>query len=131
MKSIKRGRAPSMMGGVMGIAVAIFGVIWTIMASSMGAPFFFPLFGIVFIGIAIGQAIYNFKNATGENRYSEYDIVDENEEIDPMNRRFGAPSGQYEEAESEQAGEIVFCPQCGTRTGAGDNFCRKCGRRLR
>ena len=131
MKSIKRGRAPSMMGGVMGIAVAIFGVIWTIMAASMGAPFFFPLFGIVFIVIAIGQAIYNFKNATGENRYSEYDIVDENEEIDPMNRRFGAREQQVEAVYPQASEECAFCPRCGTKAQAGDNFCRKCGRRLR
>ena len=35
MKSIKPGRGPSMMGGVMGIVVAVFGVIWTAAAISM------------------------------------------------------------------------------------------------
>ncbi len=131
MKSIKRGRGPSLMGGIMGIVVAAFGVFWTMIAVTMGAPFFFPIFGILFIGIAIGQTVYNFKNATGKNRYSEYDIVDENEEIDPMNQRFGAREQQSETVYSQSSAECAFCPQCGTQVQAGDNFCRKCGRRLR
>jgi DNA-directed RNA polymerase subunit RPC12/RpoP len=36
-----------------GIIAACFGVFWTIMASSMGAPSFFPLFGLVIIGLAV------------------------------------------------------------------------------
>ena len=69
MKSIKPGRGPSMMSGVASIGAAIFGLIWTIAAASMGAgPF--ALFGLVFIGMAIASGVYNFKNATSENRYS-------------------------------------------------------------
>mgnify|MGYP006386566787 FL=1 len=75
MKSIKPGRGPSMMSGVMSVAVGIFGLFWTIMAASIGGGFM-ALFGLVFIGIAISSAVYNFKNATSENRYSAYDIVD-------------------------------------------------------
>ena len=41
MYSLKPGRGPSLMGAVGGIVVAIFGVIWTFAAMSMGArPFF-------------------------------------------------------------------------------------------
>ena len=36
MKSIKPGRGPSFMGGVMSILVGLFGVVWTIVAASMG-----------------------------------------------------------------------------------------------
>ena len=54
MKSIKPGRGPSMMSGVMSIAVGIFGLFWTIMAASIGGGFM-ALFGIVFIGIAIAH----------------------------------------------------------------------------
>ena len=57
-----------MMGGVMGIAAGIFGVIWTCAAISMGAGPLFALFGMVFIAVAVFDAVYNFKNATGENR---------------------------------------------------------------
>ena len=67
MKSVKPGRGPSMMGGIMGIAVGLFGVFWTILAVSGGAWFMAP-FGIIFVVIAVVQAIYNFKNAKNPNR---------------------------------------------------------------
>ena len=89
MKSIKPGRGPSAMGAVGSIFSAIFGIIWTIAAASMGAPVFFWLFGVVFVILGIVQAIYNFKNATGENRYSEFDIVDSTEEPDPLAQKLG------------------------------------------
>ena len=82
MKSIKRGRGPSMMQGAGSIFAAVFGVLWTVMAVSMGAPVIFALFGVCFIGIAVVQAVYNFKNASGGERFSEFDIVDSREEGD-------------------------------------------------
>ena len=75
MRSIKPGRGPSMMSGVSGIFAALFGVFWTIIAVSMGAFIMVP-FGLIFIGIAVTQAIYNIKNATSKNRYSAFDITD-------------------------------------------------------
>ena len=80
MRSIKRGRGPSMMNCVGSILAAIFGVVWTIIAINMGAPFFFPIFGIIFVIVGIVQAAYNYKNATGKNRFSEFDITEENGE---------------------------------------------------
>jgi hypothetical protein len=38
---------------VQGGVVAIFGVLWTIIAISSGTPVFFPLFGMLFVGIAV------------------------------------------------------------------------------
>ena len=67
MKSIKPGRGPSMMSGIVSIAIGIFGVIWTVGAASIGGGLF-TLFGLVFIIIAIVNAVYNFKNATNKNR---------------------------------------------------------------
>ena len=83
MKSIKPGRGPSMMNAAGAVFAVIFGIIWTIAAAGMGAPFFFPLFGLLFIGMGVMSAVYNFKNATGEERYSTFDIVDSDEEPDP------------------------------------------------
>ena len=40
MRSIKRGRGPSMMGGISSIFMALFGLLWTIIAGSIGGPFF-------------------------------------------------------------------------------------------
>ena len=85
MKSIKPGRAPSFLGGIGSVAAIIFGIFWTIMAVAMQAPVFFPIFGIVFILLGIVNAVYSFSNATGKNRYSIFDVVDEGEEPDLLN----------------------------------------------
>lgn len=75
MKSIKPGRGPSMMGGIASLFSALFGVVWTYIAMQGGAgPF--ALFGIVFIGMALAQAGYNFHNASQKDRFSSFDIVD-------------------------------------------------------
>lgn len=158
MKSFKRGRGPSMMGGVVSICMAVFGLIWTIMASSITKdPFgdmggmtglggfgatgtsgafdtissIFPLFGVVFMVIAIVSAVYNFKNATGKNRYSEFDIVDGHEEPDPLNQRFGAAGYESPEGgwQSESA-ESRFCPYCGAKARQGYEYCNQCGKKL-
>ena len=123
MKSVKPGRGPSMMSGVGSVAGILFGIIWTIAAVSMGAPVFFPLFGLVFIGIGVVQAVYHFRNAAGERRYSAFDIVDDGEEPDPLDGRFGAHSAQADP-------DPGYCPYCGARAEEGYEFCRKCGKKL-
>ena len=87
MKSIKPGRGPSMMGGVVGIFMIGFGILWTVMAAQ--ASGIFALFGVLWTGIAIVMTLYHFKNATAKNRYSAFDITDATEEPDPLNERFG------------------------------------------
>ena len=131
MKSIKPGRGPSMMSGVMGIFVAVFGVIWTFTALSMGAPLPFALFGIGFIAVAVYGAVYNFRNATGENRYSVYDITEEGEESDPFNDRFGAKT-TAENGDSQQRNgkKSKFCPYCGTELAEDFVYCSECGKKL-
>ncbi len=133
MKSIKPGRGPSMMSGAMCVAVGIFGVIWTIGAASIGGGLF-ALFGVVFIIVAIVNAVYNFKNATNKNRYSAFDIVDENEEPDPLNERFGGndytEGSVYSEYESGESGANEFCPYCGADVESDYVYCNKCGKKL-
>ena len=94
MKSIKPGRGPSAMGAVGAIIAVVFGVIWTGMASSMNAPPLFPLFGVLFILIGIGQAVYHFINAAGKNRFSVYDITDSSEESAPCRSSSGVRTGR-------------------------------------
>lgn len=133
MKSIKPGRGPSMMGGFGSIFAVIFGIVWTFAAASMGAPIFFPLFGILFVVMGIVQAVYNFKNATGEHRYSTFDIVDADEEPDPLDkRRRPALSAKAEdEPAPPAAGELRYCPYCGTALAEADfEYCPKCGKKL-
>lgn len=136
MKSIKRGRGPSMVGGITSICMALFGLFWTFGAGSIGGPFF-ALFGLVFIAIAVTQAVYNFKNATGKNRYSEYDITDGNEEVDPLNERFGNQTNYYNDyqreegnAFSENEEDTAYCPYCGTIIGSDFQYCHECGKKM-
>ena len=130
MKSIKPGRGPSMLGGIGCLAAAIFGVIWTLMALSMGAPVPFALFGVIFVVLGLVQAIFNFKNATGKNRYSAFDIVDSSQEPDPLQQRFGTQERNPAPPPADGTDDFQFCPYCGARLGSGFTFCAKCGKRL-
>ena len=128
MKSIKPGRGPSMMNAAGAVFAVIFGIIWTVAAAGMGAPFFFPLFGLLFIGMGVMSAVYNFKNATGEERYSTFDIVDSDEEPDPLNARFGKERDDDDAAPASN--EFAFCPYCGMELQEDFAFCPRCGREL-
>ena len=117
------------MGGVGAVFAAVFGVIWMGAALNMGAGPLFACFGLVFIGFAVVNAIYNFKNAAGKQRYSEYDIVDSSEESDPLNERFGqAQTGQ--EGEGLPSEDFAFCPYCGTKREKDHVYCGRCGKRI-
>ena len=115
MRSIKPGRGPSLMGGVIAAFVALAGVGWMIAAFTMGAPWFFALFGIGFIIAAVCMALYHFRNAFGRHRFSIADVVEGGEEADPLNRRFG-PS--------------LFCRRCGVSLPGDANFCSTRGTKI-
>ena len=104
------------MGAAGSIAVVVFGIFWTIMAFviTQDSPFpvvgsIFPLFGVVFVIIGIAQGVYHYKNATGKERMSLYDITD---------------------ASEEGAGEKAFCPYCGQRVQADYQYCPGCGKKV-
>jgi len=126
MKSIKPGRGPSMMGGISSIFAALFGLVWTILAASMGGGIF-ALFGIFFIGMAITSAVYNIKNATGKNRYSSFDITEGHEEPDPLNEYFH--NSTYSNNTSATA-DSKYCPYCGTKVEGDYLYCNQCGKKL-
>ena len=100
MKSVKRGRGPSFMGGVGSLAAAAFGLFWMRSAQEFGASMMVP-FGVIFIMVAVASAIYNFVGATRKNRFSEFDIVDGDEEPDPLNERFGGNGGGRAQSQPE------------------------------
>lgn len=124
MRSIKPGRGPSLGGAVAGIAVAIGGVCWIVFAGSMGAPLPFLAFGVVFVLMAVGGSIYNFYNAGAKNRFSAFDITEEGEEVDPLERKRPAASGGL--PGRKHPGE--FCPFCGKPAERDHDFCPHCGK---
>lgn len=130
MKSIKPGRGPSMMGGIVSLLMGVFGILWTIVVASIGGGLF-ALFGLVFIAIAIVQAVYNFKNATSENRYSSFDITESGEEEDPLNQRFHGDRFSGENPPRENTSpKSRFCPYCGAPAQGDYSYCNCCGKKL-
>lgn len=124
MKSIKPGRGPSLMGGVVSLLVGLGGVFWVLAAASSGAPLFFCLFGVIFIVIAVIQGVYQLYNAKKRNRFSVFDMTDETEEPDPLNARFhSAPPNR-------PVSGVTFCPYCGAPAEPDFAYCRKCGKAL-
>lgn len=126
MKSIKPGRGPSMMSGAVGIFMIGFGILWTIIAGSAFAPM--AIFGILWTGIAIVITVYSFKNATGKKRYSQFDIVDSEEEPDPLNERFG--NDNEKDFPDQTSDKNKFCPYCGNAVEGDFEYCNKCGKKL-
>ncbi len=135
MKSFKPGRGPSRQSFVSCIFMALFGILWTLLSFIVVGGFgiigcIFPLFGMIFTGNAIYHAIYYYKNAKSPNRNSMFDIVDEDEEPDPLNEKYGAKKEDNEKTSEQSFGEKRFCPYCGERTNGTDKFCRNCGHQL-
>lgn len=67
---------PSSVGSLAGGMIAVvFGIFWVSMASSHGAPAFFPLFGFVFIGIAVFTMVSGTAKAGAyKNQRGVYEI---------------------------------------------------------
>lgn len=131
MKSIKPGRGPSKLSAVGSILAAVFGVFWCIVAGSMGAWFMIP-FGLIFIVFAIYQAVYHHHNATSEDRYSVIDIVDSEEESDPLNEKYGRQEkpAQTVGPEGIPGTSVAYCPYCDKPVEGDFDFCPKCGKKL-
>lgn len=105
--SVVPGRAQSAMGGFGAVVVGVIGVVWTIAAASMGAPWFFVAFGVVFVLCAIVGCVFHFYNAGAGDR---------------------VPFVEIESEELGRAGDATYCTSCGTRIEASHRFCGGCGR---
>lgn len=139
MYSVKPGRGPSLMGGFAGIVAAVFGVIWILIAGSIGAPPIIRLFGVLFVILAIGSSIYNLINATRRDRMSTFDITTGSEEQDPLTRLIRNSETTREDTggssrpkSSGSAGTRKypgkFCPFCGVEVHEDFDFCPTCGK---
>ncbi len=134
MKSIKPGRAGSAMGAFGSLFAIGIGVIWTLVAFELTSNKDFPLnlfwlFGVFFILAGVGNFVFNWKNTTGENRYSMYDVVDAEEESDPLNDMFGNKEKKRKSSTLNHT-ENEFCPYCGKHVEEAFEFCPKCGKTL-
>ena len=92
---------------VSAIGAAVFGVFWCVFAVAIGGGFMLP-FGIIFIVIAIAMAVYSYHNATAKDRYSIFDIVDENEEKDPLNEKYGRKKEEYDRGSNAGGTDVNF-----------------------
>ena len=124
MKSIKPGRAPSLLSGVIGIIMVLFGIFWTVMASDFGG--IMMVFGILWTLIALVITIFNIKNGTAKKRYSMYDITDDKEEADPLNERFKEKKDDVK----DDGNDSKYCPYCGAKVEETYEYCNKCGKKL-
>lgn len=79
------------------------------------------------LAVAADQAIYSFKNATGKNPYSAFDITDSSEEPESLNERFGNPQNTTQEKDDI---DNKFCPYCETSVAGDFEFCNNCGKKL-
>ena len=105
-------------GGPIGNTFSIFGTI-------------FPLFGIIFVISGIVTAVISYNNAFGKNRFSEYDIMDSDEEVDPFQKFVDSRDDDYmDEEDNGDIGEANFCPNCGAKAEGDFEYCHKCGSKL-
>ena len=137
MRSIKPGRALSFICGVVSAVFAVVGIVWIAMSASAGLSPFFPTFGAVFIVVGVLLAVYWFKNAFGQTRFSLFDITDGDAEPDPLNAYVGSRERRERERRETRAAETDsapkpggFCPACGAKSDPGFAFCGQCGKAL-
>jgi hypothetical protein len=150
------------MGGIASIIASLFGLFWFFAARSMMSGFsgvggwdfgpaaFFPFFGLLFVVMGVANAIYNFRNATAQNRHSVIDITDGEDEPDPLDPRFRSLasredplSGTWDDTQAgtrddSQAGSWSGLrpePRPGSQAGSGgtdrveaESYCPYCGR---
>lgn len=117
------------MGMAGGVAASLFGIFWCIVAGAMGAWFMIP-FGLIFVGMAVYNVIYHHHNVTSEDRYSIVDIVDEDEEADPLNEKYGRKASAGKAVPEKNGTSVEYCPYCGKPVDSEFDFCPKCGKKL-
>jgi ABC-type multidrug transport system fused ATPase/permease subunit len=131
MKKVKPGRGLSFIGFIGSIIAVVLGIFWLMLViyffekeNESGSPvfYFFLLFGIIFILLGIGGAIYNYINAFSKKRFPVFDIVEDSKEGD-----------HFESAirRKRQSGNGNYCPYCGNPVEELFSFCPNCGKDLK
>ena len=120
----------SLVTGLIGIGVAIFGIIWTFEAYSItkDSPFgsqpsiILIAAGILFVVIAILGAIRGFRNGSEEDR-NEENLTGREAEENLVNRITQA----VKENQMPREKSKWNCPYCGTAVHEDEAFCPACG----
>ena len=115
------------MGALGSVIAVVFGIFWTVSAASMGAPSPSPSSACCSLSWASSRPSTISKNAAGKKRYSAFDIVDGEEEPDPLNQRLAASPGGRGHVRT--GGPLRYCPYCGAKLGDSYTFCGHCGKR--
>lgn len=117
MRSVKPGRAPSLMAGIVSVFLVIFGIFFTYVLYFISAQTNLPiwLFGAAWTTVVLLSAIYNFYNVFAKKRFSSVDIVDRNEEADPLNEHLSDDKKYCPHCGEKLAEDYVYCPNCGQK----------------
>lgn len=99
---------------LMYVFVIAFGMFWTIMARSIGAPIWF--FGILFVAIGVASMVSVMR---GSRRRTNA----------PAQVSSGPVQGQDFYGDGRMSG-AEYCPYCGARAGLDFEYCKKCGRKI-
>lgn len=97
-----------------GVFMLLFGLVWTSEASSIGAPPFFSLFGILFMAFAVWMIVSALRPGKKTPPAG----------ADPAK----PPAAPDLDEHHEYSG---YCPYCGSPVEKGHGFCSVCGKRLR
>ena len=113
MKSIKQGRAGSLLGGIFGLIFAIVTAAMAVNAGRSNAGVLFVLVPALMSLMGLIASIFAIANALAKKRFSVMDILEDGEEDDPLNERFDE--------------KTLYCPHCGEKIRADFAFCPECG----
>ena len=131
MYSVKPGRGPSLMGGIGALIGIVFVFGWIALAQVINAPPLFTAFGFLMLVLLICQAIYQFYNATQRHRLSSLDVVQDQEEFDPIARAMGYDQKSSQNPPPPPASSpdaAKYCPYCGSPLQADFEYCPQCGK---
>ena len=95
--------------GILFVAVLVGGILYSPVT-----------FGVLFMLLAVSNAIYHFRNAKKKNRDSLYDITDSAFEEQERTHDAFVPTP-----------ESHYCPYCGTPLVDGARYCQNCGQKIR
>lgn len=78
----KKPRGPSRASGALSIAMALFGLFWAYTLYKQKGLGWEPVFGVVFAGLCLGHAAYNFRAVSRQEAIARGDIPDPQKEAE-------------------------------------------------